>query len=113
MRLLKNISFLFPIVILTVIVTTNSYAQISQSDALQGVEQLRSNGVILSISLLDEKMMYVTVSREFYNMTAREKRLFGGLLSLAYPKKFITVADAYTEKLVLSILPNGYTRIIK
>jgi hypothetical protein len=46
-------------------------------------------------------------------MTAREKRGFGGLLSLAYPKKFITVADAYTEKLVLSILPNGYTRIIK
>ena len=113
MRLLKNISFLFPIVVLTVIGITNSYAQISQSDALQNVELLRSNGVILSISLLDQKMMYVTVSRKFYNMTAREKRGFGGLLSLAYPKKFITVADAYTEKLVLSILPNGYTRIIK
>jgi hypothetical protein len=64
MRLLKNISFLFPIVVLTVIGTTNSYAQISQSDALQNVELLRSNGVILSISLLDQKMMYVTQSVE-------------------------------------------------
>ena len=113
MRLLKNISFLFPIVILTVIVTTNSYAQISQSDALQEVELLRSNGVILDISSLDQQMMYVTVSRKFYNLTAREKRGFGKLLSLAYPKKFITVADAYTERVVLSILPNGYTRIVE
>jgi hypothetical protein len=87
--------------------------QFSESDALQNVDLLRSNGVILSISLLDQQMMYVTVSRKFYNMTAREKRGFGGLLSLAYPNKCITVADAYTEKLVLSILPNGYTRIIK
>lgn len=108
----KSIPLLLIVLLGTIAVLGEAYGQMSQQQALKYVDQWRSVRLIHSVKVEGE-MVIVDVGRYYYRFTAKQKRGFGMVLSLAHPKKFITVFDAYTEQVVLNVLPGGDTTIRK